>query len=665
MRKAAKRGRAARTHVLTGMGGVGKTQLAAQFVRRLLAHDELDVLVWVTPSDRSAVIAAYAEAGRKLLLADGSEDTESAATAFANWMEWTDKQWLVVLDDLESPAAASGWWPPSRRQGRTLVTTRRRDGAFRTDERTVLDIDLFTPDEATEYLLQATGSAGGPRADAAALAEELGFLPLATAQAAAFIRESNGINCATYRQLLSDRRRPLAALLPPEDALPDDHRVTVAAAWAISVDAANAREPRGLAGSVLTVAALLEANIIPDRLFVTEAVMSHLAAATGSEIKGSAVTEALRNLNRLSLIAYAPTEGVVRVHALVQRATRDQAGGSDMASAAEAAAEALVAVWPDIERDAGLSQVLRANAASLYANTGDLLISTAVHPVLFRATRSLGDGGQAAEAVRSLGDLLSDCMRVLGPRHADTLTTRNNMAWWRGEAGDVPSAIAEFQELLADRTEILGPYHVNTLATRHNLAVWLEHAGDLDGAITTYEDLLADYLTVLGPEHIDTLNTRSLLALARGRGGDYPGAVVALEELVTDQIRALGEGHPSILNTRSHLALAWAGAGNHRRALEAEEVLLVDQTRVLGPDHPWTLITRFNLALTQWRIGWADRALATLEGLLADEIRVLGPKHIRTMDTSRQLDQWRARTRPPHRHQADESNTAPHHREVL
>jgi hypothetical protein len=54
-------------------------------------------------------------------------------------------------------------------------------------------------------------------------------------------------------------------------------------------------------------------------------------------------------------------------------------------------------------------------------------------------------------------------MRVLGPDHPDTLTTRNNLAYWRGEAGDASGAAAATEQLLADSLRVLGPDHPHTL----------------------------------------------------------------------------------------------------------------------------------------------------------------------------------------------------------
>lgn len=48
------------------------------------------------------------------------------------------------------------------------------------------------------------------------------------------------------------------------------------------------------------------------------------------------------------------------------------------------------------------------------------------------------------------------------PDHPDTLTTRNNLAFWRGEAGDPAGAAAASEALLADRVRVLGPDYPDT-----------------------------------------------------------------------------------------------------------------------------------------------------------------------------------------------------------
>jgi len=110
-------------------------------------------------------------------------------------------------------------WPPARPNGRTVVTTRRRDAALPGHP---IDIGLFTKGEAADYLrakLAARGRHDDP-AQVAALARDLGHLPLALAQAATYLLDLH-LDCATYRARLADRARTLPDLVPEEGSLPD------------------------------------------------------------------------------------------------------------------------------------------------------------------------------------------------------------------------------------------------------------------------------------------------------------------------------------------------------------------------------------------------------------------------------------------------------------
>ncbi|MDG4764329.1 tetratricopeptide repeat protein [Solwaraspora sp. WMMD406] len=632
------------TQVLSGMGGVGKTQLAAEFARRLDRDREVDVLVWVTASSRDAIVARYADAARVVGAAvAGDGDGEAAASRFVSWLERTSKRWLVVLDNLDSPGDAADWWPPNNRRGRTVVTTRRRDPVLHTDGRVLVDVDVFSADNAVDYLDGAIGTSGDQDDDLTALAAELGYLPLALAQAAAFIRD-RGIDPVGYRTRLADRRKRLADLVPPDDALPDGHRATVAVTWSLSIDVADSHPPAGLARHVLNLAAVLDPNGIPEAVFTAGPAVEYLADRSGrNDLAVDEVRDALRNLHRLSLLTHDPQAGVVRVHAMVQRVTCDALDSVHLAAVARNVADALLASWPAIDRGHGATQSLRANSSALRMASGDALLRPGVHSLLFQAINSLGNTGQVESAVAAFAELLTDSLRVLGPDHPDTLTTRSNVAGWRGRAGDAAGAVTTFEELLTDSLRVLGPDHPDTLTTRNNLAGWRGRAGDAAGAVTTFEELLNDSLRVLGPNHPDTLTTRNNVAGWRGESGDAAGAVTTFEELLNDSLRVLGPDHPDTLRARNNLA-GWRGrAGDAAGAVTTFEKLLNDSLRVLGPNHPDTLTTRNNLAGWRGRAGDVAGAASAFAELLNDSLRVLGPDHPDTLRARNNLAGWRGR----------------------
>ena len=632
------------TQVLSGLGGVGKTQLAAQYAERLWADDRVDLLVWITAGSREAIVSGYADAAVEVAGAEAG-DAERAARKLLAWLAETPRRWLVVLDDVRDPADLRGLWPPRYGSGRVVVTTRRRDAALSGAGRRVVDVGLFSPDEAVAYLDSKLADHPQQSVGAPELAEDLGFLPLALAQAAAYMTDRN-LTCVDYRARLADRRRRLHDLVPDASGLPDDHQATVAAAWSMSIELADQLAPVGLARPLLEFASMLDPNGIPARVFTSSAVLAYLADSRDTEaVVADEARDALHCLHRLSLVTIDvdSPHRTVRAHSLVQRATRERFAESKLAKVAGSAADALLEVWPRVERDPGVGQALRANTEALHTHAAARLWHPDCHLVLFRAGRSFGETGLVAAAVTYFEDLHVVAAQMLGPNHLDTLATRHNVAYWRGEVGDVTGAVKALEEVLADELRVLGSDHPDTLITRGNLARWRGEAGDVAGAVNDFEGVLADQLRILGPDHRHTLITRHESAYWRGVVGDVTGAVKALEEVLADELRVLGSNHPDTLTSRRSLA-RWRGeAGDVVGAVSAFEGVLADQLRILGPDHPHTLITRHNLAYWRGEAGDIAGAVKALEAVLADRVRVLGPDHPHTLTARSNLAFWRQR----------------------
>lgn len=190
-------GTAVRTQVVTGLGGVGKTQLAAAYARARLP--QTDLVLWVSATSREAIVAAYAQAAAELGHRSPVGAADEAAGWLRSWFQNTNRSWLVVLDDLADPADVAGFWPDGP-TGSTIVTTRRTDAALFGGGRRRVEVGLFTPDEARDYLAAKLGLDAGSETfrEADRLARDVGFLPLALAQAATFMLDRRE-TCAGYR----------------------------------------------------------------------------------------------------------------------------------------------------------------------------------------------------------------------------------------------------------------------------------------------------------------------------------------------------------------------------------------------------------------------------------------------------------------------------------
>ncbi|WP_328492484.1 NB-ARC domain-containing protein [Streptomyces sp. NBC_00414] len=651
-------GTAVVAQLLVGMGGVGKTQLAADYARTawtdITTAGGLDVLVWITASARSPIVNGYAQAGVELCRADPN-DAEKAAHSFLAWL--TPKagekpcRWLIVLDDVADPEDLKRLWPPASPYGRTLVTTRRRDASLAADGRRFIEIGLFDADEALNYLATSLSGRNESTADLIALARDLGHLPLALDQASAYIIDS-GESINSYRMRLADRTTTLAKLTP--STLPDD-QVPLAAAWSLSIDRADNLPPIGLARPILQMASMLDGNGIPQTVLISLPALAHFAAQrTGLPhtrwrrwrssrkqiVAPDEAVQALRVLHRLSLIDHVPATNIY-VHQLIQRTTRETLASQMYDRTACVTADALMSAWPDVESDTALVQGLRDNTAALSACAEDSLYRRGAHEVLFRTGMSLGESGQAIPARDHYQHLAEATRRRLGADHPDTLSARRLLALRQGDAGNALGAVLLLAELVTDLVRVLGKNDPYTFSTQGDLAFWRGTAGDAAGAVDVLTDLVTRMERVLGKSHPETLNTRGDLAFWQGKSGDTPGETNALAELLADQIRVLGTEHPDTFETRCRIADLRGEAGDAAGAADAFAGLVDDEVRSLGAHHPEILAARLGLAVWRAQANDAPGTANALADVLTDQIRVFGTDHPELLDTLDSLAYWR------------------------
>ncbi|MEU7075887.1 tetratricopeptide repeat-containing protein [Streptomyces narbonensis] len=611
------------TQVLSGGGGVGKSQLAASYASQAVAEG-VDLVVWAPAAELQQVVTRFAEAGVRVE-APGvtGADPEADARAFLAWLATTSRRWLVVLDDIADPGAVEGWWPVSRTgSGWVLATTRLHDARLTGGGRRRVSVDVYEPDEAAAYLRARLAEDDG-LVDGAVdeLAGALGYLPLALGHAAAYMI-NHGVGCAAYLRLFRGSRSIAEVLPPSADA--EGYGRQIATTLLLSLGAAEEADPAGLARAVLSLAAFLDPAGHPAALWAMESVLSSLGGCDAATVRTT-----LRVLHRYALLT---CDGdAVRIHALTARAVREVTPDEVVPLLALTAADGLYEIWPEPDQPhRALAAVLRANTDVLTRTAGDHLWDPDGHEVLFRAGTSLIHAGLAESATAHWSGLASRAERLLGPEHPTTLGCRTNLSACHAVEGRVGEAMALTESVLVDRERVLGPGHPDTLAARANVAVAIAGAGHLGEAVLMTEQVLADGERA-GLEDRDTLPTRLHLAELYREVGRVGEAVVLAERILADSERVLGADHPDLPHARSVVADCYMDAGRCLEAVALRERSLADAERLLGPDHVEVLSHRTFLAAFYWAVGRTGEALSLMDRTIADSERLLGPEHPGTL----------------------------------
>jgi tetratricopeptide (TPR) repeat protein len=546
-----------------GLGGVGKTSLAREYVARHDA-DYRGGVWWITAADRLGTVnglAALAHALNPRLSPDlPSEDAAQVALAD---LAGRSEPFLLVYDNAPDPSVLTSLLPQAG--ARVLITSRQPDWSLQAQE---LPVAVMAEDEAVELLRRRAGQEVAP--GARRLAEELGYLPLALEQAAAYAK-------ATLTSF-DDYARQIERLIHRAGRNPD-YPASVGATFEVAI---------GRAGPVAEAILARLAWYAPERI--------PLLLLDDSVASDEDRTEGLAALTGVSLITADPTvEGspTVSVHRLVQAVMRHRLAqqGNDAASR-EAAVERLTATFSFAFNEPlkwTLWRRLLPHQTALAARVPPDKETAVLTSLLDRTGSFLQDSGDARAALPLKRRALEGRERVLGPDHPDTLVSVNNLAGCLNELGDAAAAMPLYRRAVEGNERDLGPDHPDTLTCVSNLAGGLDALGDAAAALPLYR--------------------RALEGRERGLGSDHPDTLVSLNNLA-QCLQALGD--------------AAAALALYHRALEGTE-------RVLDPDHPTTLIIVNNLALCLQTLGDAAAALPLNRRVLEGSERVLGPDHRDTL----------------------------------
>jgi tetratricopeptide (TPR) repeat protein len=603
---------------VTGLRGAGKSQLAAACARRRLDAG-WRMVAWINAEDREQLLGGYAELAATLKLSGSAGDSAASAARVRNWLEADGTDCLLVLDNATDADLVQQFLPAAGRS-HTIITSSRQAFA---DLGISVAVDAFTKEQAAGYLAKRTRLAD--ETGAAAVGQELGYLPLALAQAAAVVYRQH-LDYATYLRRLAEA--PVADYLTRDEFDPYTRRT--AEAIILSADAAQRGENGGVCRLVLEVVCLLSSAGTSRGL---------LPAAVGEP--DAAVDDALQQLADWSLLTWSANGSAVVAHRLVMRVVRERANREETLRAAAGCAIAALRIMmppledesPDHERAQELVEQIIALAGNLAPHTGSIDAAQGMDLLLLRGWAGwyLTARKDFSRAIPLLEQVVADRATLWGPDDEATRTARTNLASAYLLAGRLKDAIPLTERDLADAEQLLGSDDEATLTARGNLANAYEQAGRLRDAMPLLKRNAALSKKLLGRDHLRTLAAVNNLAVGYKLAGRFEKALQLHKQNLADRLQVLDPDHPYTLTARNNLANTYLDAGRRSAAIPLYEQTLADRLRVLGPDHPDTLQSRNNLANAYVSDSRLEEAIPLHEQALAGRQQILGPDHPETL----------------------------------
>jgi tetratricopeptide (TPR) repeat protein len=625
----------------TGLGGIGKTQLAVEFAHRYGRYFAGGVF-WVSCADPAVVpgeIVACGGAGALDLRPDFAalKQDDQMKLVLAAWQSPLPR--LLVFDNCEEPALLAHWRPPTGGV-RVLVTSRRSTWGPALGVQ-ALPLDILPRPESVALLRKFRPELAADDPALAAIAAELGDLPLALHLAGSYLHAYRFDGAGTPVALLAELRRPNLLVHPSlqglaADLSPTAHEQHVARTFALSYQRLDPHDPR----DALAIKALARAaRFAPGEPIPRELLKKTQLRSTGFrhfikklQVKLSRTSQdgdsrrregALRRLGDLGLL---DTEaGALRLHRLLARFAAALGADPEAADAVEAT---LFEEANRINR-AGFPAPLR--AWQVHLRHVAAVAQARGGPRAGGLWNELGYHLWTAGAYAQANDALKTALEIdeaaYGPDHPKVATNINNLGLALRDLGDLQGARTAYQRALRIDEAAYGPNHPEVATDINNLGQVLCDLGDLQGARSAFERALRIDEAALGHDHPNVAIHANNLGNVLRNLGDLPGARAACKRALRIDEAALGPDHPNVAIRLNTLGLVLRDLDDLQGARAAfERALRIDEV-ALGPDHPTVATIVNNLGRVLQDLGDLQGARATCERALRIDEAALGPDH--------------------------------------
>jgi tetratricopeptide (TPR) repeat protein len=607
---------AALTQAISGLGGVGKTQLAIEYAYRNSAS--YTIVWWLHSEQPASLRAEYAGLAALLNLPEkDAQDQQVTVEAVKEWLR-RNSNWLLIFDNAPDAESVRDYIPSGT--GHIIVTS--RDSRWR-GVASSLTVRVLPASEAVDFISNRTGQQD--EATAATLAEALGYLPLALEQAAAYI-EACGCSLSHYENLFQQRKAELLRHGDIATGYPD----SVATTWEVSFQ--QVESENAAAADLLKLCAFFAPDDIPLQV-IKDGAKYLPEPLTSIATDTLAFDKSLAALRHYSLVEVKAK--FISVHRLVQAVTQHRMSEEKVKKWTEAAARILNNAFPNDSLDFRTwktCSLLLPHALAALSDADTLeLDAGAISNLLNNVGLYLLGRADFEQAVLLLKRTLAIDESMFGPDHPNVATTLNNLGNVLQRLGDLQGAKAYYERALAIDEATLGPDHKKVAIRLNNLGSVLKELGDFDGAKAHLERALVIGEVTFGDSHPQVAVFANNLGEVLRELGDFDGAKAHLERALAIDEVTLGHNHPNVAIRLSNLGSVLRDLGDFDGAKAHLERALAISEAALGPDHPDVAIRLNNLGSVLKALGDFDGARRHLVRALQIFLESLGEEHPSTV----------------------------------
>ncbi|KAI1822903.1 hypothetical protein F4861DRAFT_540518 [Xylaria intraflava] len=660
-----------RTVILHGLGGMGKTQLAREYIRR--HRTNFTAAIWLNARDTTSLrqsfertaqlISRYHPTAVYMSTAIQSRDPDKCAAAVKRWLDEPENgRWLVVYDNYDNPQLGSANpgdlesrnscdavlgvdqafdirpFLPNAFHGAVIITTR----SSRVKLGEYIEITKLTDRKDAIEILAST-SCRDPDADG--LAQRLDGLPLALATAGIYLQ---GVSSTTLKEYLKMYDESWLRLQTNSPQILSYERAMYSI-WNISYTHIKHLNPAS--------AKLLDLWAYFDNEDLWFELLFDWASWDGRSEDGQYLDGVADDK-----ITFDAAVRLLCDYGLVEPATSINSGtesqGYSMHECVHSWSQHVLNAGRDKPRMARLATVCVAKNVLSHDPEEDQVFRCRVLKHADRCWARIKDGmeldegdgciyhilgslyrsdAQYSEAEDAYNRALRDYDKTMGPENISTFITVKNLGTLYIDLGRYAEAEEKYDQALRGYEKTLGPEDVLTLNTVYDLGNLYRDRGRYAEAEEKYDRALRAYEKAYGPEDVLTINTIFDLGTLYLNQSRYAEARGMYDRALRGYEKAFGPEHMSALNTVHILGDLYKDQGRYAKAKAMYSRALRGYEKALGPENMSTLNTAHNLGNLYKNRGRYAKAKAMYDRALRGYEKVVGPEDESTLNAVNSL----------------------------